>query len=176
VRRRPAPVGEALRHENERLRREVEQLRRQLSEQTEEIAEKKKQIADLERQLAGRKQNSTNSSKPPSSHGLAGEPRQRAGERRAGGRLAGSLDIAERIGRWLRRKESMRFGLSCRSNAGTAGILCPPRSCKRRPPAPSSGIRLLRFLPSKLGSSNISAIAWFVPSVARARAPRCRRK
>jgi len=77
-------VSEALRRENERLRREVEQLRRQLSEQTEEITEKEKriedaekQIADLERQLAGRKQNSTNSSKPPSSDGLAGEPRQR---------------------------------------------------------------------------------------------------
>jgi len=88
-------VGEVLRRENERLRRAVEQLRRQLSEQAEEIAEKKKQIADaekqiadLERQLAGRKQNSTNSSKPPSSDGLAGEPRQR-GRRKKSRRKAG---------------------------------------------------------------------------------------
>jgi transposase len=82
------PDSEALRRENERLRREVEQLRRQLSEQSEEIAEKKKQIAELERQLAGRKQNSTNSSKPPSSDGLAGEPRQR-GRRKKSRRKAG---------------------------------------------------------------------------------------
>jgi transposase len=91
-----------LRRENERLRREVEQLRKRLSEQTEEIAEQEKrlaekekeiadaekQIADLERQLAGRKQNSTNSSKPPSSDGLAGEPRQR-GRRKKSRRKAG---------------------------------------------------------------------------------------
>jgi transposase len=88
-------MSDTLRRENERLRREVEQLRRQLSEQTEEIAEKRKQIADaekqiadLERQLAGRKQNSTNSSKPPSSDGLAGEPRQR-GRRKKSRRKAG---------------------------------------------------------------------------------------
>jgi transposase len=56
-----------LRRENERLRREVERLQ--------------EQIADLERQLAGRKKNSTNSSKPPSSDGLAGEQRGRGGKR-----------------------------------------------------------------------------------------------
>ena len=96
ARRRPAPVGEALRRENERLRREVEQLRRQLSEQTEEIAEKKKQIADaerqivdLERQLALRQQNSTNSSKPPSSDGLAGEPRQRGRRKKSRRKVGG---------------------------------------------------------------------------------------
>jgi len=77
-----------LRRENERLRREVERLRRELAEQSEQIAEKEKQIADLERQLVGRKQNSTNSSKPPSSDGLAGEPRQR-GRRRKSRRKAG---------------------------------------------------------------------------------------
>ena len=77
-----------MRRENERLRREVERLRRELAEQSEQIAEKEKQIADLERQLVGRKQNSTNSSKPPSSDGLAGEPRQR-GRRRKSRRKAG---------------------------------------------------------------------------------------
>jgi len=109
-----------LRRENERLRREVEQLRKRLSQQREEIAEQEKriadrekqiadaekQIADLERQLAGRKQNSTNSSKPPSSDGLAGEPRQR-GRRKKSRRNAGgqpghrgahrSLVAAERV-------------------------------------------------------------------------------
>jgi transposase len=50
---------------------------KQIGEKDQQIGEKEKQIADLERQLALRKQNSTNSSKPPSSDGLAGEPRPR---------------------------------------------------------------------------------------------------
>lgn len=77
-----------MRREIERLRRENEELRRRLSEQkrqaVEQIAEKNQHIADVERQLAGRKQNSRNSSKPPSSDGLAGEPRSRG--RRCGGK------------------------------------------------------------------------------------------
>ena len=60
-------------HEIERLRQENERLREQLAEQA-------KRIADLERQLALRQQNSTTTSKPPSSDGLAG--RQRARGRR----------------------------------------------------------------------------------------------
>jgi uncharacterized coiled-coil protein SlyX len=84
--------------ELERLREQVEQrnqriaeLERQLEEQQKrigecqkkiaedekKIAEDEKKIADLERQLALRRRNSTNSSKPPSSDGLAGEQRQR---------------------------------------------------------------------------------------------------
>jgi len=60
-------------HEIERLRQENERLREQLAEQA-------KRIVDLERQLALRQQNSTTTSKPPSSDGLAG--RQRARGRR----------------------------------------------------------------------------------------------
>ena len=60
-------------HEIERLTRENARLREQLTEQA-------KRIADLERQLALREQNSTTTSKPPSSDGLAG--RQRARGRR----------------------------------------------------------------------------------------------
>src|SRR6266851_4362253 len=85
------PNREQLRRENERLLRENEDLRRKVAEREKEIAEREqqiaerekqiadaeKQIADLERQLAGRKKNSTNSSKPPSSDGLAGEQRPR---------------------------------------------------------------------------------------------------
>ena len=54
----------------EQLQAEVERLRRELSEA-------KQQIAELERQLAMRQQNSTTSSKPPSSDGLAGQQRAR---------------------------------------------------------------------------------------------------
>lgn len=93
--RRPLPDREALCRENERLHRQVEQLRQQLSEQAEQlakeqqrIAEAERRIADLERQLALRLQNSTTSSKPPSSDGLAGEPRER-GRRKKSKRKAG---------------------------------------------------------------------------------------
>lgn len=100
--RRTRPDREALQRENQHLRRQLEQLRRQLTEQADQLAdkqrqiaekqkqlaEKQKQIADLERQLALREQNSTNSSKPPSSDGLAGQPRQR-GRRKRSRRKAG---------------------------------------------------------------------------------------
>jgi transposase len=89
-------------HEVERLRRELDDKDQEIRRQAEEIAKQRqqiadaekqiadaeKQIADLERQLALRKQNSTNSSKPPSSDGLAGEPRPR-GRRKKSRRKAG---------------------------------------------------------------------------------------
>src|SRR6266446_8190215 len=64
-------------YEVERLRRENERLREKVDEQAKQIAEAEKQIADLERQLALRQQNSTTTSKPPSSDGLAGRQRER---------------------------------------------------------------------------------------------------
>jgi transposase len=67
--------------EVERLKRENERLR-------EELAKRDRQIADLERQLALRHQNSTTSSKPPSSDGLAGRQRER-GRRKKSGRKPG---------------------------------------------------------------------------------------
>ncbi len=63
--------------EIEQLRRENERLRQENADQVKQIAEKTKQIADLERQLALRQQNSTTTSKPPSSDGLAGQQRTR---------------------------------------------------------------------------------------------------
>lgn len=67
----------------ERLRQENERLRQ-------ENAEQAQRIKDLERQLALRQQNSTITSKPPSSDGLAGRPRTRGrrvkSRRRPGGR------------------------------------------------------------------------------------------
>jgi transposase len=71
------PGKEHLQQENERLRREIEELRRKIAERDQQLADAGKQIADLERQLALRQRNSTNSSKPPSSDGLAGEQRPR---------------------------------------------------------------------------------------------------
>ncbi len=89
-RRKPAanhphkPRREELERQIERLREENEQLRDQVANQQE-------RIADLERQLADRRKNSTNSSKPPSSDGMAGEQRERKrkrcrkGKRKPGG-------------------------------------------------------------------------------------------
>jgi transposase len=64
---------EQLERENERLSREVERLRQ-------ELIERDKKIVELERKLALRLQNSTTSSKPPSSDGLAGEQRPRGSQ------------------------------------------------------------------------------------------------
>jgi transposase len=93
--RRCYPQASDLEREIERLRRELaekdQQIRRQseeIAKQQQQIADAERQIADLNRQLALRKQNSTNSSKPPSSDGLAGEPRRR-GRRKKSRRKAG---------------------------------------------------------------------------------------
>jgi hypothetical protein len=48
-----------------------------MTEQAKRLAEQAKEIADLKRQLAVRQQNSTTTSKPPSSDGLAGRQRVR---------------------------------------------------------------------------------------------------
>ena len=89
-RRSSRSSGEELLRRVEEQQREIENLRDQLArreqrlaEQEKQIADAEKQIADLERQLALRKQNSTNSSKPPSSDGLAGEQRPRGRKRKS---------------------------------------------------------------------------------------------
>src|ERR1700730_18565070 len=82
---------ERTQRENQALRRKIAEREKQISEQErqirkqekeiaereKEIAEREKQITDLERQLAASQKNSTNSSKPPSSDGLAGKSRPR---------------------------------------------------------------------------------------------------
>jgi len=81
--RREQPVKPGyLERENERLNRENEELRR-------ELIERDKKIAELERKLALRLQNSTTSSKPPSSDGLAGEQRPRGSRRKKARRKPG---------------------------------------------------------------------------------------
>jgi transposase len=88
--KRPRTAGaqERLKRENDRLRRELAERERQLAEAQKRIADAQKQIADLERQLALRQQNSTTTSKPPSSDGLAGCQRER-GRRKKSRRKAG---------------------------------------------------------------------------------------
>jgi transposase len=73
---------EHLERENERLNRENEKLRQELNERD-------KKIAELERKLALRLQNSTTSSKPPSSDGMAGEQRPRGSRRKKSRRKPG---------------------------------------------------------------------------------------
>ncbi len=87
---------EELQRQVERQQREIEKLREQVAERDQQIADAEKQvadaekqIADLERQLAARKKNSTNSSKSPSSDGLAGEQRRRCSSRKKSGRKPG---------------------------------------------------------------------------------------
>ena len=99
----PAASEEDWRRRVEKQRREIEKLREQVAEQDQQLAERdqqiaeqqgqiadaEKQIADLERQLASRKKNSTNSSKPPSSDGLAGAQRPRCSSRKKSKRKPG---------------------------------------------------------------------------------------
>lgn len=79
---------ERLRRENDRLRQGLIERDRQLAEQARQLAEQAKQIAELQRQLAMRQQNSTTTSKPPSSDGLAGKQRLR-GRRQKSRRTCG---------------------------------------------------------------------------------------
>jgi hypothetical protein len=86
-RQRPStPAAEnqrKLERENERLSRDNERLREELNEKKQQLGEAEKQIADLERKLGLRQQNSTTSSKPPSSDGLAGSQRTRGRKKKS---------------------------------------------------------------------------------------------
>ena len=79
----PKPSRETLQRGIERLERDNAKLREQLAEKVKQLGEAEKQIADLERQLGLRRQNSTTSSKPPSSDGLAGSQRKRGRKRKS---------------------------------------------------------------------------------------------
>ncbi len=81
--------NERLRQQNEQLQRQVEEFQEELGDKDKAIADRDQRIADLERQLAKRKRNSTNSSKPPSSDGLAGPQRRRCSSRKKSGRKPG---------------------------------------------------------------------------------------
>jgi transposase len=78
-----------LERENERQAGEIEKLREKLTDRDKKLVEAEKQIGDLERQLSLRNRNSTTSSKPPSSDGLAGEQRERGSRRKKSCRKRG---------------------------------------------------------------------------------------
>src|SRR5580693_9576498 len=81
LRQELAEKDQQIRRQAEEIAKQQQQIvdaEKQIADAEKQIADAEKQIADLERQLALRKQNSTNSSKPPSSDGLAGEQRLRA--------------------------------------------------------------------------------------------------
>ena len=84
-----SPRDDTARAAADRQAREIERLQRENDRLREQLDEQAKRIADLERQLALRQQNSTTTSKPPSSDGLAGRQRLRGrrvkSRRKAGG-------------------------------------------------------------------------------------------
>jgi hypothetical protein len=88
-RKKRLPPGERSRDLPDRQAQEIERLKQENERLRKEFIEREKKIADLERQLALRQQNSTTTSKPPSSDGLAGQQRVRGrrvkSRRKAGG-------------------------------------------------------------------------------------------
>src|ERR1700730_17160606 len=88
-RKKRLPPGERSRDVPERQAQEIERLKQENERLRKQLEEQQKKIADLERQLALRQQNSTTTSKPPSSDGLAGQQRVRGrrakSRRKAGG-------------------------------------------------------------------------------------------
>src|ERR1039457_2091111 len=82
------PTREELRRQVER-EQQIADAEKQIADAGKQIADAGKQIADLERKLATRKRNSTNSSKPPSSDGMAGPQRRRCSPRKKSGRKPG---------------------------------------------------------------------------------------
>ena len=74
----------------EKLLRKVSEQDRRIADQSKQITDLGKQNADLERKLGLKLQNSTTSSKPPSSDGLAGKQRPRCvSQRKKSGRKPG---------------------------------------------------------------------------------------
>jgi transposase len=103
------PVGPGwrkLERENEQLIRDNERLRQELSEKERRLTEAERQIADLERKLALRQQNSTTSSRPPSSDGLVGKQRERGSKREKSRRKPGGQP--GHCGRWRGLASSSR--------------------------------------------------------------------
>ena len=101
-------IVDELKRDPEQANKRIADQQNRITEQQEQIAEQQKQVRKLEREVADSRRNSTNSSKPPSSDGLAGQQRERGRKpgtkckRRAGGQSAESpmavlfgVDVAE---------------------------------------------------------------------------------
>jgi len=88
-RKKRSPREAHSRDARDRQAQELARLTQENARLRERLAEQANRIADLERQLALRQQNSTTTSKPPSSDGLAGRQRERGrrgkSRRKAGG-------------------------------------------------------------------------------------------
>jgi transposase len=78
-------------HADPQAAREIVRLKRENDRLREKLAERDRQITDLERQLALRQQNSTTSSKPPSSDGLAGRQRERGRRKKSRRKPGGQM-------------------------------------------------------------------------------------
>ena len=97
---------ERLRRDNEKLRRELTDSEKRMADQSKQIADLGKKNADLERKLGLKLQNSTTSSKPPSSDGLAGKQRPRCVSQRkkSDGSPAGSRGMPAIIATCFHRR------------------------------------------------------------------------
>ena len=117
--------------EIERLSRDNERLREELIEKKRQLSEAEKQIADLERKLGLRQQNSTTSSKPPSSDGLAGPQRERGRKKKSRRKPGGQPGHP---GHWR--------GLAPAARVNEVVKLYPSRCghCDRRLPATGKGL------------------------------------
>ena len=135
-----SPHDDTARAAADRQAREIERLQRENDRLREQLDEQAKRIADLERQLALRQQNSTTTSKPPSSDGLAGRQRLRGrrvkSRRKAGGQPGHPGHHRELVP--LERVDAVR-----RPRPGDLSPLCapPPRAGRRGRPAPASSHR-----------------------------------
>ena len=135
-----SPRDDTARAAADRQAREIERLQRENGRLREQLDEQAKRIADLERQLALRQQNSTTTSKPPSSDGLAGRQRLRGrrvkSRRKAGGQPGHPGHHRELVP--LERVDAVvdLVPETCRRCAHT-----PPRAGRRGRPAPASSHR-----------------------------------
>jgi transposase len=127
----PAEDQRKLERENERLNRDNEKLREELIEKRRQLGEAEKLIADLERKLGLRQQNSTTSSKPPSSDGLAGSQRERGRKKKSRRKPGGQPGHP---GRWR--------GLAPADRVNEVVKLFPSRCghCERKLPATGKGL------------------------------------
>jgi transposase len=131
---------ERVRQENQLLRRRLEQQREEIAEKDREIAEKRQEIAqqerqiqDLERKLAAGQRNSTNSSKPPSSDGLAGNPRSRGRKRKSKRKPGGQPGHRGHHRKLVPTEQVQAVEVLLPQRCRHCGRGLPPKASRRRP-------------------------------------------